>query len=145
MSIAAARLLQACGPTNSLVSECLATTREGEATRRIYQQTHKNKASSGRLRREGGDRHRLEQGRKVQQSFKSIVACYLIVAEEVRTKGGRTDLAGRNSTRHQPEFSYPSRLETPSSCLHQLAPIANSSPVILSTPSSSYTNTRQLV
>jgi len=103
-------LLQSRGLTNSLVSECLATTGWGEATRRIYQNKytgpkHRLEASKGSGR--GGQTQQVgARTQGARQSFKLIGACYLVVATEVRKKGGMTDLAGRNSTRHQPKFSY---------------------------------------
>jgi len=138
-------LVQPCDPTNSLVSECLAIQGKG-SPRSLYQyrtQEHEQATTEGSKASEEGERGGLTCGKRAHGDSHSSLLLLVIFCGRKRSKnGGMTDAAGRNSTGLHAKLvsTVPNSTRTPtsSSCLNLLAPLANSSPVILSTPSSCY-------
>jgi len=90
MRVATRRVLQPCGPTNSLVGGCLAITSGGGASRTgdLHDKRTDKAASEGSGQSKGGDRHLA--GRQVhgRLSFKSIGSCHRVVVAERGKKRG---------------------------------------------------------
>ena len=111
-------LLQACDPTNSLVSECLAITGRGALTDGFTntntQSKHHPKASN---KGKGGGRGGTESQEGDTLTVIQVCCWLLLSVVDDQGRGWMTDLPGRISTRASkanPRMTVPTRLETPS-------------------------------
>jgi len=107
-------------------------------------QEHEQATTESSKASEEGERGGLTCGKRVHGDSHSSLLLLVVFCGRKRSKNrGVTDTAGRNSAGLHSKLASTApnstRTPTPScSCLNLLAPLANSSPVVLSTPSSCY-------